>query len=155
MQTLNDRANTSEEFEKAYCKVCGAVYYGRAWHWSKHKYEDFVRQSFPAVTCGACYKIQNDLPEGIISLIGINERAQKSGILQDLESVISQATEKNPLDRIIRTNEKSDEIVVYTTDAQLAKKVGRHISRRYQGSLSIDSSGGDKLARVVWISSER
>jgi hypothetical protein len=42
--------------------------------------------------------------------------------------------------------------VVYTTDAALAKKIGRYINRAQHGSLSVDASDRERVARVVWIS---
>ncbi len=153
MNMKNPQRNSEQELERAYCKVCGAVYFGRAWRWNKAKRDNFEKNKMPQVLCSACYKIRNDLPEGILSLIGVKDKSKRAEMLEDIQEIVLSTQERDPLQRIIRVNEKSDETVVYTTEASLAKKIGRHLSRTYTGSLSVDDTS-QNLARVVWISKE-
>lgn len=153
MNDLLTQKNLEPTVERAYCKVCGAVYFARAWRWSKVKRDDFEKNGMPAVLCSACYKIRNDLPSGILSFIGVKDKMKMSLMLREVEKITKDTQEKEPLSRVIRINEKSDETVVYTTEANLAKKIGRHLTRAFSGTLSIDDTG-DNLTRVVWISKE-
>lgn len=73
MNTQNPRKNPVQDIERAYCKVCGAVYFGKTWHWNKAKRDNFEKNGMPQVVCTACYKIRNDLPGGILSFIGVKE----------------------------------------------------------------------------------
>lgn len=153
MNTLLSHKQPENEPERAYCKVCGSVFFGRSWHWNKAKRDNFEKNGLPSVKCPACYKIQNDLPGGILSLIGVKDKMKLSDMVRDVKGMALDSQQKEPLSRVIRINEKTDEVVIYTTEAALAKKIGRHLTRTYAGSLSVDDST-DKLARVVWISKE-
>lgn len=76
-----------------------------------------------------------------------------ASMLQEVEEIARTTQEREPLSRIIRVNEKSDETVIYTTEPSLAKKIGRHLSRSHRGTITTDDTS-DSLTRVVWISKE-
>ncbi len=117
------------------------------------KRDDFEKNGIPSVICPACYKTRNDVPGGILSFIGVKDKIKMTEMRKQVEEIASDTKERDPLSRIIRINEKSDETVIYTTEANLAKKIGRHLTRTFAGSLSVDDTN-DTLTRVVWISKE-
>lgn len=153
---MNDllRKETNKPFaERMYCDTCGAVYFAKSWHWNPAKRDNFEKTGIPSTTCSACYKTKNDVPGGILSFIGVKDKMKMVAILKDVEEIAKATMEREPLSRIIRVNEKSDETVIYTTEPSLAKKIGRHLSRSHRGSITTDDTS-DSLTRVVWISKE-
>lgn len=142
----------NEREPETWCSQCFAVFLRGVWQWNGRKQQEFQAASIPARICPACFQVQNDVPHGILSLIGVKVKTQLGKILREVTRIAADSYERDPLVRIIRIQEKSDEVVVYTTDAALAKKIGRYINRAQHGSLSVDASDRERVARVVWIS---
>ena len=61
-----------------------------------------------------------------------------------------QAQERDPMDRILWTEEREDGIHIFTSENQLAVKIGKKLKSSFGGSkLEIKHSGED-VTRVYW-----
>lgn len=151
MIEIRNSHNRNEAERETWCSQCFAVFVRGTWQWNTRKQHEFKAQGIPSKVCPACFQVMNDLPHGILSLIGVKDKLQLAAILKEVTTIANDAFDRDPLVRIIRIQEKSDEVVVYTTDAAIAKKMGRYINRANHGSLSVDASERERVARVVWI----
>ncbi len=143
-----------------YCAECRAVYYNKSWHNDERRYKVLSQNPNLARTCPACRKTALDLPEGIVTLSGLDnlppERVQE--LFDLVRNIGDRARKRDPLDRIIKFTNKNSEAVVYTSENQLAAAIGNEIRRAFGGDLNVDFSrrSHDKsIARVVWIAKEQ
>ena len=60
----------------------------------------------------------------------------------------------NPLERIIRMEEKGEELEIATTDEKLAQRIGREVRKACQGTVEYKWSEDSKLLRVNWAREE-
>jgi len=137
-----------------YCAECKAVWYRKAWHTDDRKYEELSKNPDLARTCPACHKSAMDLPEGIVTLSALEAlpKERKEEILSLIRNMGERSAKRDPMDRIIRITDKGGEVVVYTTENQLAAALGSEIKRAFGGDLNIDFGHRDnEIARVVWV----
>lgn len=137
--------------ENMYCSSCGAVFVRRDWRWDASKLKEFQKLEKPSIVCEACYRTKNDVPLGMLTILGLKDASKKASILKEIEDLAAMETERKPMERVTRVNEKTDETVIFTTTADLAKKMGHSLHRRFRGSLSVDSRSPHEITRVVWI----
>ena len=56
----------------------------------------------------------------------------------------------HPLERIVAIEERSDELVVTTTDMHLVRAIGEAIRHAYRGELDFHYEKGGALLRMRW-----
>jgi len=146
------------------CPDCGAVYYDKSWKSSiegdlkyhqKNLEEKMVRVD---ELCPACKMKRDKVFEGEV-VIKVKSKTEK-GKTEDIEGLKKEIlnnvknTEKNAMewdlmDRILWTEEKNDEIRIYTSENQLAVRIGKNLEKAFKnGSLEIKYSKGEDIIRV-------
>lgn len=138
-------------FDTAVCKKCNAVYQNKRWHidekLSKSKNE---RGGINKVFCPACQKIKDKFPGGIVTLKGGFLKEHKDEILNLIKNEEERAKGFNPLERIIEINSIDTGMELTTTNEKLAQRIGKRLSRAYQGKVGYRWSQDTKLLRVEW-----
>ena len=140
-----------------YCPRCHAVWYKKAWHNDERRFSELSAQVLMARTCPACRKETHDLPEGIVTMSGLagwpKERRQE--LLGLISNISERARKRDPMDRIIKLVDRGNEIIVNTSENQLAVAIGNEVKRDLGGDLNIDFSHRDNdIARVIWIAKQ-
>ncbi len=134
----------------AICASCRAVWRKGTWSVDPAVRREVCRWRTPTtVTCPACRRAQEGIPTGILYLTGPFLARNRAEILNLLRNGVRAAAAKNPLERIIRVQHDSHQLVVETT-SKLARRLGRAVSRACGGALEIRFSHEDKLVRVYW-----
>lgn len=146
------------------CQNCNAVYYDKHWHsWQKSKIDQKTLSK-----CGweksSCYECSQTKPtklegkfnyEGEVMVVGITNDKEKQEILSLIRNVGKRAMLRDPEDRIIKIEDKENQLRILTTENQLAVSIGKQIDRsRKGGDLSIRFSDQDETARVIWTASK-
>ncbi|OGN08927.1 MAG: hypothetical protein A3J46_02610 [Candidatus Yanofskybacteria bacterium RIFCSPHIGHO2_02_FULL_41_11] len=97
--------------------------------------------------------IRNKLFEGelIIKIKNQNTKIKiKEDILNTIKNSNKQAQERDPLDRILWMEDKGDEVRIFTSENQLAVRIGKKLKSSFSGSkLEIRHSDED-IVRVYW-----
>ncbi len=142
-----------EELPPTFCLTCHAVCIRGHWEWNEARLHRLVGEGVTGVVCPAEKKIQLDLPEGIVTLLGIAKLSlDKQEKLRELIQRESQsALRQDPQDRLIRLTEKSDEWQIFTTQEHLASKLGNMIVRQFAGTINRDQRPEHNVVRIVWI----
>ena len=95
--------------------------------------------------------------EGIVTMSGLagwpKERRQE--LLGLISNISERARKRDPMDRIIKLVDRGNEIIVNTSENQLAVAIGNEVKRALGGDLNIDFSHRDNdIARVIWIAKQ-
>ncbi|OGZ34210.1 MAG: hypothetical protein A3I88_01380 [Candidatus Portnoybacteria bacterium RIFCSPLOWO2_12_FULL_39_9] len=159
------------EIDILMCQKCEAVYYYKSWH---HRLEDYQSLSedkprtfsgyashkiynpekargkrIKFILCPACQMIKDKKYEGRIILKNAPPE-KKEEILGLVKNIGERAFQRDPLDRIISIKSKKGDIEILTTENQLAVSIGKQIKRAFKGSLEIQWSHQESIARIIW-----
>lgn len=116
------------------CNDCGAAYYKKSWHHAMDGFKSIDRKDVAVVfeTCPACAMIRNKQYEGRVTIAGCPS-AKRAELLAMIERFGKYWNAKDVLDRIIETKNEGGNLVVTTTENQLAAKLGRKIKDVFPG----------------------
>jgi len=136
------------------CSGCGVVYFDKSWHHGllEEKQEHLKEnRQLKFTLCPACKMKKDKFFEGEI-LIRIRNKGLgiKENVLNTIKNSDKQAQERDPMDRILWTEDKDDEVRIFTSENQLAVRIGKKLESSFPGSkLEIEHTGED-IIRVYW-----
>jgi hypothetical protein len=127
------------------CTDCGALYQNGAWHWKKTLSSDATK-----IRCAACKRILENMPAGFVTIDGPFALKIRREILSQINHLEAREKREHPLKRIIEIAESAKEMVITTTDIQLAKAIGEALKRAYKGKLILHLPKDKYNIRVHW-----
>lgn len=132
------------------CKVCKAVYFKKRWLHGLEKIKS-ENQNLSVVfkTCPACALIETKQFEGKISIENASEKNQKE-IIDFVKAYGKRAWERDPMDRVISIVKNKKEIIITTTENQLALKLSRKLKQMLSKSTK-DISFSPGPSDVVYV----
>lgn len=124
------------------CKKCNIAYYDKSWHQSladyKHlKEKNIDKKLIKFVLCPACEMEKNKQYEGIIIVHNFPDR-KKSELMSLIKNMDATARRIDPLDRVHKIKETKKIIEIWTTENQLAKKIGNKIKAAFRKDLGAE-----------------
>ena len=137
------------------CPRCESVYFSKSWHHSfgeekkgHLKESKRVREKM----CPACIMARDGLFEGeLLIILPSQDHEARRDIINAVENSDRLAQERDPMDRVIKTEIKPEVIRVLTSENQLAVKIGKKLKASFRGSkLSIKHSKDEDIIRVQW-----
>lgn len=142
------------ENEFIICQECNSVFFDKAWHHRLEEEKDSHLKSSKKIKfelCPACEMARDNLFEGEI-IIKLKEGSEKfkTDILNTINNSDKQAMERDPMDRILRIEEKTDGIHVFTSENQLAVKMGKKLRTSFNGGKMEIQHTGEDLIRVYF-----
>jgi hypothetical protein len=150
--------NEAEEFPHApkgyeVCPTCNSIFFNKAWHHPSAVNMSFDnKKNIKTATCPACQMKKDHVFEGelVIKMPGINPEMKKD-IMNAIENSDKMATEKDPMDRILWTEANGDELHVFTSENQLAVKIGKKLESAFKGGkMEIHHSHEEDIIRIYW-----
>ena len=135
------------------CTECHAYYYEKAWHNSLDKFlgdkdpDKFAEQEVSFASCPACKMKKARAFEGEI-VIKLHDASHREDIMNTVHNSDEQARDKNPMDRVLWISDKGDAIHVFTSDNQLAVKIGKKLDSSLKGG-KLDIKYGE-ATKVTW-----
>jgi len=136
------------------CPDCQCVFFDKAWH---HSLEEDARhlkesKSLKFKMCPACRMKKDRTFEGELAITLSKEKMpEKKEILNVVKNSDQQARAHDPMDRILWTEDKGSEIHVFTSENQLAVRIGKKLESAFKGSmLEIRHSHEEDVIRVFW-----
>jgi NMD protein affecting ribosome stability and mRNA decay len=137
-----------------YCPRCRAVWSKKAWRNDDRRFVELEKHPDLARQCPACKRELHDLPEGIVTLSGLDgwPKERRAELLGLVANVGERARKRDPMDRIMKVQDRGTEVLIHTTENQLAVAIGKEVKRAFSGDLNIDFGNRDSdIARVIWI----
>ncbi len=126
------------------CRDCGAMFRRGRWSWGAAPADAHV------ALCPACHRIQDDYPEGAVTLAGDFASSNREELLALARNVETREKEEHPLKRSMGIRDEEDRIVIETTSAKLAHAIGKALQHAYQGELDSSFPEEAGLQRVAW-----
>lgn len=133
--------------EPALCPECGNVYHNKQWYLSK-QVDLEAEEIDEKVDCPGCKKVKDQYYFGELVLSGKFVVPHSDEITHLVENEVGRAQEKNPLQKVVEATEEEGKVVVRTTNGKLAERLGRALSKAYEGELDIEKS--EQTTRVFW-----
>lgn len=136
--------------ENSYCPTCGAVY--QRMHWVLDSAQaSLLRDAGEGnqVICPGC-RIEQGEAQGELYLRGAYWQAHRDVIENQLRNEANEALGKNPLERITKIEIDEGEMLVSTTTAKLAQRLGRALHSAHKGRVEYHFSNGHTAAHVYW-----
>jgi hypothetical protein len=101
--------------------------------------------------CPACRQASEGVPRGFVTLEGGFLVEHRDEIVRLLENEVQRTAEDNPLARILeRTWKGATRLMVATTTAHLAQRLGQALEKAFGGETTFKFSHENKLTRVAW-----
>lgn len=136
------------------CSDCGSVYFDKSWH--NRLEEEKVAHFKPGKRvnfelCPACKMKKDKIFEGeiIIKLKSKNEKV-KSDVLNTIKNSDKQGQELDPMDRILWMENRQDGLRIFTSENQLAVRIGKKLKSSFGGSKLEIKHTGEDIIRVYW-----
>ena len=126
------------------CPSCNAHFINGRWSWET--------QNNPAelFLCPACERIAKNHPAGSVEIRGTYFQSHREEILTLINNIESVETSVHPLERIMSRSELDEHLVIKTTGTHLACKIGKMLSRAFQGDYSFFYGEGQQQIFVYW-----
>ncbi len=135
------------------CIDCGSCYFEKSWHhtldeekMSHIKKDKLIKMEL----CHACKMLKEKRYEGEV-VIKFSGTMNKQEIMNEIKNSDIQARQKDPLERVLWTEDKPDGLHVFTSENQLAVRIGKKIhSSLGKGNLTIKHSDDEDVTRVYF-----
>lgn len=128
----------------ARCRGCGAVYRRGRWTWESGG--EAPRPTW----CPACRRARDDMPAGFVRIEGDWQRTHRADIMRRVRRCEANEMHAHPLQRIIAVRPKGEGLLVTTTDAHLARRIGEALVKSYKGDADYRYADEENLLRVSW-----
>ncbi len=140
------------------CPKCRAIYRNKRWVIDEKEFAARTRkgagEAIAWTRCPACRKIEDRFPAGVVTLSGGYLRDHRDDILNLIRNEEKRAMGFNPLERIIRMEDKGETLEIATTNEKLAQRIGREVRKACRGTVEYKRSEDSKLLRVNWAREE-
>lgn len=162
---LVEEKTPSRELTKI-CPKCGSIYYDKKWYAQEELARHLARrqelrgQSFErwfkdqlkkarSILCEADRQNKN-WAEGVVVLEGLNGRI-RFDVLNLIKNIDREGRKSDVEDRVIALEDHGERVVVYTSENQLAHRIGKQVASAFKGGkLEIKFSDRDDATRVHW-----
>jgi NMD protein affecting ribosome stability and mRNA decay len=130
--------------EPTRCNGCGAVFHKGRWQWLAPP------AGAHETLCPACHRVADRYPGGFLTLAGDFLGAHRDEILHLARNVETREKNQHPLRRVMAIEEQGDNVLITTTDMQLARAIGDAIRHAYQGDIDYRYTAETNILRVSW-----
>ena len=133
------------------CAQCGALVLNQRWVIDEEQRRLAVASGAARqVTCPACSKTREEVPQGIVTLRGGYWREHRTDLIPLIRHQEEETLQDNPLERILSLREEDGCLVIETSTEKLAQKIGRAIHKAHKGEIDYQWGDGNHLARIFW-----
>ena len=126
------------------CGECGSLFQDGRWSWNK------ATKEANKVVCPACQRIVDNCPAGYVEIRGTFFKGHREELLNLIRREEKFENGEHPMERIISIVDEVGHTLVTTTGVHIARRIGKALSRAYQGDLSIQYGDDEKSIRVYW-----
>ncbi len=106
-----------------FCPTCQSIYYKKFWH---HSSPSQGKVEGKSILCPACRMIKDKEFEGQLAINNFPVNS-KEDLAKLIKNFCQRAFERNPMDRLIDIKNDSGNLIITTTENQLAVKLAKKI----------------------------
>ena len=133
------------------CPECNSAYFDKSWHHSLREEKPEHLQKEKRVIfklCPADEMKKKKMYEGEVTIV-LGDLKIKQDVLNSIKNSDGLARQRDTLDRVLWTEDKGNTIKVFTSENQLAVKIGKKLSSAHPGGkLEIKHSKDEDVSRV-------
>jgi hypothetical protein len=135
------------------CPDCRSAYFEKSWHQNLEGDISHFNKKRRIIfkLCPACEMAHNKIFEGEL-IIKFNDhnsvKKNKQEILNLIKNSNQQAQERDPMDRVLWQEDRGDELHIFTSENQLAVKIGKKIKSSFPVSKIDIKHSGEDIIRV-------
>ena len=126
------------------CHQCDAVFLNGRWLWASRP------PKAQEVLCPACRLIHDQFPAGFVHMSGDYFVRHRDELMHLIETESEKEQSEHPLERVMESSHEDCGMVVTTTGAHLARRLGEALQRTCRGELNFHYSDAENLVRVYW-----
>lgn len=126
------------------CPECGAIFRNGRWAWGA------APTDAQRTVCPACQRIRDDYPGGHLTLRGSFVRDHRDELLGLARNVEEREKGQHPLKRIMAVQDVGADLLITTTDPNLARNIGDALFHAYEGDLDYRYAEDSNVLRVGW-----
>ena len=131
------------------CPVCQSVYYKKSWHHNKNL--KLKTKNLKPRLCPACQMIKNKEFEGQLVISNFPPNT-KTDLIRLIKNFSQRAFERDPMDRVINIKTEPGDLLVTTTENQLAVKLAKKIKEVFNKyKVQVKISYSPEPSDVVYI----
>ena len=131
--------------EPTVCKQCGALYRKGRWTW------DARPAGAEEIVCPACLRIHDKSPKGFVTLKGAYTTQHRDQVMGLIHNTEAREKKEYPLARIMTIEQRTEGLVVLTTDVHLPRRIGEALKHSHHGELEIQYDKDEDFIRVTWM----
>ena len=138
-----------------FCPEGSEVYYYKSWHHNLRRYP-YLKETKPVrfKLCPYHQMKKNRQWEGEVRVAGVPEK-YRGQILKTAEGVSGEAYRRDPMHRILNIKNTNKELVIYTSENQLASRIAKRVSESVKNHFfkpeTHKAKGGDPvLITMEW-----
>lgn len=136
----------------AVCTRCQAIYHHKHWHLpGRDQANQLGLGEVMETVCPGCVKVERQEYDGHVVISGPFVEAHHDEILGLIRNTESHIREHNPIARVAQLTEAPDRVEVLTISPFLAERIGKELSKAYDGQLEIQHPEREEFTRVTWI----
>jgi len=136
---------TSKPTQPTICPICYALFKDGRWQWAESWPINAHKQ-----ICQACHRTRDNYPAGVVTITGSFALSHASELLNLIRNHEREENREHPEHRIMRIEQKTDKIVIETTDVHLPHAIGEALHDAFKGSLEFRYSEESYFAEVKW-----
>ena len=137
-----------------FCSEGDEVYYRKSWHHNLRRYP-YLKETKPVrfKLCPYHQMKKNRQWEGEVRVAGVPEKYREQ-ILKTAEGVSGEAYRRDPMHRILNIKNTNKELVIYTSENQLASRIAKRVSESVKNHFFKPETHKDKGGDPVLITME-
>jgi hypothetical protein len=136
---------SSKPLQPTVCPICCAVFKEGRWQWADSWPPEAHRQ-----ICQACHRTRDGYPAGVVTISGNFALSHELELLSLIRHRERQENREHPEHRIMRIEQKSDAIVIETTDVHLPQAIGKALHDAFKGRLNFRYPEESYFVEVKW-----
>lgn len=130
--------------EPTVCPDCRAIFHRGRWQWGESP------EGAHLARCPACHRIHDRYPGGYLTLGGPFLKEHREEILHLARNTEEREKSQHPLRRIMAIEEQDGEVLVTTTNMEMARTIGDAVHSAYKGDLDYRYTDESNILRVNW-----
>jgi len=94
--------------------------------------------------------VRDKYPKGLVTIKGTFKDEQHEQVIGVVKNTEEKEMKEHPLSRIMAMEQRSEGLVISTTDTHLPRRIGEALKHAYHGDLQLHYDQEEEFVRVIW-----
>ena len=121
-------------YNNLWCGECLSVYSGKKWQKDPKLLNNIRGEKELKSICPSCKQDKDNVAEGIVYISGISDDKQGEELFNLIKNENQRSMSQDVEDRIIKMEQKGNELIIYVSDNRFATRLGKKINNAFKGA---------------------